>query len=143
MPNIIYNCSLFNCKHINSKLSWVGSCPKVNMSLICLISLNTGFSSIALSGAPLILEPYILYFLFLNLLHLTKTRFVRINQKTKSLLGVSETSFVSAININLFNLTSGRFFRQGQKPEHSSLKHPKSNLQSSIHPQHHHLPYYY
>jgi hypothetical protein len=41
--------------------------------------------------------------------------FMRPNQRTKSLLDLSETSFVSAININLFTLASARLFRQEQK----------------------------
>ena len=39
---------------------------------------------------PLILEPYILYFSFLSLLCLFKLLFVRLNQRTKSLLGFFE-----------------------------------------------------
>jgi hypothetical protein len=56
---------------------------------------------------------------------------MRLNQRTKSLLGFFETSFVNAININLFTLDSGRLFRQGQKaatlftkiPQKQSLGH--------------------
>jgi hypothetical protein len=40
---------------------------------------------------------------------------LRLNQRTKFLLGCFEMSSVNANNINLFNLASGRFFRQGQK----------------------------
>jgi hypothetical protein len=41
--------------------------------------------------------------------------FVRVNQRTKPILGIFETSFVNAINLNLFTLASDRLFRQGQK----------------------------
>jgi hypothetical protein len=40
----------------------------------------------------LILKPYIVYFSFLSLLCLFKILFMRLNQKTKSVIGVSETS---------------------------------------------------
>jgi hypothetical protein len=56
---------------------------------------------------------------------------MRLNQTTKSLLGFFETSFVNAINTNLFTLDSGRLFRQEQKaatlftkiPQKQSLGH--------------------
>ena len=64
---------------------------------------------------PLILKLYILYFASLSLLCLFKLLFIRLNQRTKSLLGFFETSFVNAINLSLFTLTLGRLFRQGQK----------------------------
>jgi hypothetical protein len=69
---------------------------------------NTGFNSISLPGAPL-------YFSYLSLLSFFKTLFMRINQRTESLLGVSEISFVNINNINLLALVLGRLFRQGQK----------------------------
>jgi len=47
------------------------------------------------------------------LLLLFKMLVRRLYQRTKSMLGVSESSFVNAINLSLF--TSGRLFRQGQK----------------------------
>lgn len=40
--------------------------------------------------------------------------FKRLNLETKYKMGVSETSFVKAINLGLFTLTSGRLFRQVQ-----------------------------
>jgi hypothetical protein len=53
---------------------------------------------------------------FTGLLCLFKLLFVRLNQRTKSLLGFFETSFVNAINAinpSLFTLASGRLLRQG------------------------------
>jgi hypothetical protein len=40
---------------------------------------------------------------------------MKLNQRTKSMMAVSETFFVNAINLSLFTLASGRLFRQGQK----------------------------
>jgi hypothetical protein len=58
--------------------------------------------------------------------------FIRLNQRTKFLLGFFETSLVNGSNINLFTLASGRLFREGQKaatfftkiPQKQSLGHP-------------------
>jgi hypothetical protein len=41
--------------------------------------------------------------------------FARFNQRTKSMMGISETSFIHAINLSLFTLFSSRFFGQWQK----------------------------
>jgi hypothetical protein len=41
--------------------------------------------------------------------------FMRLNQRTKSLLGSFEISFVNSIDLRFFTLASGRLFRQGQK----------------------------
>ena len=79
------------------------------------ISLNNGFNSISLPGTFLLHELYILYFSFLSLIGLIRTLFMRLNQKTKFLLDFFQTSIVSAININLFSLALGRFYRQSQK----------------------------
>lgn len=79
------------------------------------ISLNTGFSSIPLLSVLWLLEPYYLHFSFLSLLHLFKMLFMRLNKRTKPLLGFLEMSIVNIININLFTLTSGQLFRQRQK----------------------------
>jgi hypothetical protein len=57
--------------------------------------------------------------------------FMRLNQRTKSMLGISETSFVNEIYINIDIVALGRFFRQGQKaatfftkiPQKQSLCH--------------------
>ena len=57
----------------------------------------------------------ILHFSFLSLLCLIEMFFMKLNQRTKSMLGFSETSFINAINLNLFTLALGRLFRQGQK----------------------------
>ena len=86
--------------------------PRSALPYLNLISLNKGFSFISLPGAPLILEPYILYFSFLSLLYLLKMHFMRCKHRTKSMQCILETSFVNAININLFTLASGRLFRQ-------------------------------
>jgi hypothetical protein len=91
-----------------------------------LMSLNTGFSSIALPGVPLILKPYILYFSFLNLLHLFKMLFIRLNLRTKSLLGFFKTSFVDVININLFTL--------GSLSDKSSQVLYQNNTETVFHP---------
>ena len=71
-----------------------------------LISLNIGVSSISLPGTPLMLEPCILYFPFLTLLCLFKMFFMRFNYRTKSMICISETSFVCGINPSLFTLAS-------------------------------------
>jgi hypothetical protein len=68
-----------------------------------------------LVGAPLIVEPYILYVFFPQLLYLIKPLFMRASHRTESMLGFLETSFLNAINLNLFTLAPSRFFRQGQK----------------------------
>jgi hypothetical protein len=39
----------------------------------------------------------------------------RVNQRMKSMLSFSETSFVNAINMNLFTLALGNLFRKVQK----------------------------
>jgi hypothetical protein len=57
--------------------------------------------------------------------------FMRLKQRTNSLLGSFENSFVNSIDINLFPLASGRLFQQGQKaaifftkvPQNQSLCH--------------------
>jgi hypothetical protein len=46
---------------------------------------------------------------------LIKMFFIRENYRTESMLVFFDISFVSAINLSLFTLTSGRLFRQGQK----------------------------
>jgi hypothetical protein len=59
------------------------------------------------------------------------SNFIRLNQRTKCVLSFFETSFVSAINLSLFTLVSGRLFSQGQKvatfftkiPQKQSLCH--------------------
>jgi hypothetical protein len=59
------------------------------------------------------------------LLCLFKMLFMRLNQRTKCMMGISETSFVDAINRSLFTLASGRHFRQGQKvpiPHQNTIK---------------------
>jgi hypothetical protein len=53
-----------------SKCSWVGSVPKVITPLIQFNIRNTGFSSISLPDATLILQPYSLYFRFLLFIYL-------------------------------------------------------------------------
>jgi hypothetical protein len=66
-----------------------------------------------------------------GLLCLFRLLFIRLNQRKKSLFGFLETSFVTAINLSLFTLASGRLFRQGQKvatfftkiPQKQSLCH--------------------
>ena len=63
--------------------------------------MNIVFSPILLSGASLMVKPYILYFPFLYLLCLLKMIFMRLNQRTMSMMDVYETSFVSAINDSL------------------------------------------
>jgi hypothetical protein len=45
---------------------------------------------------------------------LFKMLFMRLHQRTKSMMGISETSFVNAINLSLFTLVSDRLFRKGQ-----------------------------
>jgi hypothetical protein len=57
--------------------------------------------------------------------------FRRINQRTKSMLAISETSFVNVIKINIFALALCRLFRQDKKgatfftkiPQKQSLRH--------------------
>jgi hypothetical protein len=80
-----------------SKFGWVKSCHK-------LIILEHG--SISVLGAPLILKPHILNIFFHNLLQLFKMLFMRLNQRTKSMIGISETSFINAINLGSFTLAS-------------------------------------
>jgi hypothetical protein len=84
------------------------------------IFLNTGYKFISLPGSPLLFETYIIYIYisFLSLIHLFTTHFIRLNQRRKTPLGFpveNSFNFVSAINLSLFTLTSGRFFRQRQK----------------------------
>jgi hypothetical protein len=43
-------------------------------------------------------------------------------------MGISETSFVNAINLSLFTLASGRSSVKGKKEPHSSPKHHKNAL---------------
>jgi hypothetical protein len=56
--------------------------------------------------------------------------FMRVYKKTKSVLGFSETSFVSAkeVNKNLFTLASGGLFRQDKKQPNSSPKYYRNSL---------------
>jgi hypothetical protein len=114
-----------------SKFSWVGILPQGPIPLICYLlehRILLHFTS------WYILEPYILYFSFLSFLCLFKLLFIRLNQRTKSLLGFCcccLTSFINAINLSLFTLASGRLFRQGQNvatfftkiPQNQSLCH--------------------
>ena len=110
------------------KFSWVGF--QRPAPLICYLLEHRIWLHFT-SWCPLILEPYILHFSFLSLLCLFKMLFMRLSQRTKSLLDFFETSFVNAINMNLFTLASGRFFRQLQKvptfftkiPQKQSLSH--------------------
>jgi hypothetical protein len=67
--------------------------------------------------------------------------FMRGNQRTKFILGFSETSFVNAIKINLFTLASGRLFRQRQKVATFFPPNLQMDLQNSNHPQHPYCPY--
>jgi hypothetical protein len=83
-----------------SKFSWVGSCLKIPLPYF-VISLNTEFSSILLPDTLLILKPCVLYFDFLSLLCLFKMLFMRLKLRKKSMLGISETPFVIAINMSL------------------------------------------
>lgn len=78
-------------------------------SLILFMSLNTKYSSISLPSfyyfdfiSSVLFEPYISHFSFLNLQCLIKMLFMRLSQRTKSMLSFIETSFVQAININLY-----------------------------------------
>jgi hypothetical protein len=57
--------------------------------------------------------------------------FMRLNQRTKSLLGFFEASFVNAINTNLFTLASGRLFRQGQKAATFFTKIPQKTVSTT------------
>jgi hypothetical protein len=57
----------------------------------------------------------------------TKTK-KNLNQRTKSLLGFCETSFVNAINPLLFTLASGKLFRQGQKVATFFTKIPQKTV---------------
>jgi hypothetical protein len=50
--------------------------------------------------------------------------FMRLNQRTKFLMGLFEITFTNAININHFSLASGRLFRQGQNPVIVFIKIP-------------------
>jgi hypothetical protein len=45
------------------------------------------------------------------------------------MMGISETSFVNVINLNLFTLASGTLFRQGQKSSH--ILHQNKNKQKT------------
>jgi hypothetical protein len=58
--------------------------------------------------------------------------FMRLNQRRKSMMGVSEASFVSAINLSLFTLVSGRMFRQGQIVASFFTKYYKTVSRSHI-----------
>jgi hypothetical protein len=55
------------------------------------------------------------------------------SQKIKSMMGVSETSFVNAINLSLSTLVSGRVFRQRQKVATFFIKIHSSQKQSLGH----------
>jgi hypothetical protein len=58
--------------------------PRSPLPYLNLISLNKGFSFISLPGAPLILEPYILFFFsFVSLLYLFKMLIMRLREKKK------------------------------------------------------------
>jgi hypothetical protein len=114
---------------LGTKLSLVKSSPKFTTPFICYL-LEHRIKEILLTGDLLIIEPYILYFSFLSLLFI-RMLFIQHNQRTKTLLSISKTSFVSAINLSLFTLASARLFRQGQKaatfftkiPQNQSLCH--------------------
>jgi len=105
-----------------SKFSWVVSCLKVITSLF---QFNILEHRISLHGASLTLDQYSLYFPFLASYTCSKHS---LRDLTKSMLGLFEISFVSAININLFTLSSGRFFRQGQKAVTFFIKIPQISL---------------
>jgi hypothetical protein len=49
------------------------------------------------------------------LVFLLKMPIMRLNQRTKSLLGFVQTFFDNAVNINLLTLASGRLFREEYK----------------------------
>jgi hypothetical protein len=58
--------------------------------------------------------------------------FMKVNQRTKSMLGVSETSIVNAIHLSLFFLASDRLFRQEQKAEAFFTKNIKKTSRVQI-----------
>lgn len=101
------------------KFSWVGSCPKNHYFINCFHQFNVLEHKDA--------APFYILVSFLCLIHtfyispfsacyaFLKMLFMRLNQRTKSMMGVSETSFVSAINLNFFTSASGWLFRQGQE----------------------------
>jgi hypothetical protein len=76
--------------------------------------LNTGFSSVALPGAFLLLEPHIFYFFFLNVLCFIKNTLHEAKPQQTELV-CFETSVVNAINLIHLTLASGRLFRHRQK----------------------------
>lgn len=88
-----------------------------HLYLNLFISLNTGFTSTALPGTPLLLEPYVLYFFFLSLLLFIRNISMRgnvSNHTTELIISSFETSFVKAMYPNLY-LSFRYTLLQGQK----------------------------
>jgi hypothetical protein len=80
------------------KFSWVGSCPKVTTLLVQFTTFEHSIQLHFTSWCPFHI-PYSLYFSFLSLLCLFETLLKKLNQRTKSIMGISETSFFNAINL--------------------------------------------
>jgi hypothetical protein len=85
----------------NNKLSWVGSCSEITTPSIFYLLEHRIWLHFT-SWYPLLLESYILYASFFRLFFFIKTLFIKLNQRTKSLLDSFETSLVDTININLY-----------------------------------------
>ena len=106
--------------------------PRSPLPYLNLISLNKGFSFISLPGAPLILEPYILFFFLCELAILVQNAHHETQRKKNSLLGFCEISFVNVINKNLFTLASVHIRVKSSHILHKNTTKTVSRLHTEI-----------